>query len=310
MPSYIIKHQTRRDRRGGGVSIYIQNSLEFKERYDLSINNKDIESLTLQILSDMTRKTRALVIFSCRLPVRQYEQFENFLTIFFSQTKCCNKDIHIIGNFNLNLSDHDTNKNMQDFLNLIHQNGLVPTINKPTRVTMKTATAIDHSFTNSFVDTNFEQGIFKTDISGHYPIYLFFPSTQLMEEKILTAKENYQKKMAEKLDNPFAAPKAYWSILTNFLGKRKTPNIPPLIVNEFVVSDLTTKANIFNNFFALQCSPVITSSTLPNFCYKTQKRISGIEIKEDYTLLIIKNLNPNKARGLYNVSIRMIQLCG
>ena len=47
---------------------------------------------------------------------------------------------------------------------------------------------------------------------------------------IVTAKENYQKKMVEKLDNLFAAPKAYWSILNNFLGKRKTPNIPPLIV--------------------------------------------------------------------------------
>ena len=31
---------------------------------------------------------------------------------------------------------------------------------------------------------------------------------------ILTAKENYQKKMAEKLDNPFTAPKVYWSIIS------------------------------------------------------------------------------------------------
>ena len=38
---------------------------------------------------------------------------------------------------------------------------------------------------------------------------------------ILTAKENYQKKIAEKLDNPFTVPKAYWSILNNFLGKKK-----------------------------------------------------------------------------------------
>ena len=126
---------------------------------------------------------------------------------------------------------------------------------------------------------------------------------------ILTAKENYQKKMAEKLDNPFTAPKAYWSILNNFLGKRKTPNIPPLIVNDFAVSDFTTKANLFNNFFASQCSPVVNSSPLPNFCYKTQKRISNIEIKEDDILLIIKNLNPNKALGWDNVSISIIQLC-
>ena len=81
-------------------------------------------------------------------------------------------------------------------------------------------------------------------------------------------KENYQKKMAEKLDNPFTAPKAYCSILTK--NKRKTPDILPLIVNDFVVSDFTTKANFFNNFFASQCS-VVNSSTLHNFCYKSQE---------------------------------------
>ena len=67
---------------------------------------------------------------------------------------------------------------------------------------------------------------------------------------IVTAKENYHKKVAEKLDNPFTAPKTYWSILNKFLGKRKTPNIPPLRVNDVVVSDFTTKANLFNNFSA------------------------------------------------------------
>ena len=117
-------------------------------------------------------------------------------------------------------------------------------------------------------------------------------------------------KMAEKLDHPFTAPKACWSIFNNFLGKGKTPNIPPLIINDFVVSDFTAKANILNNFFTSQCSPVVNSSTLPNFCYKTQKRISDIEIKEDDILLIIKNLNPNKAHGWDNVFIRIIQLCG
>ena len=83
-----------------------------------------------------------------------------------------------------------------------------------------------------------------------------------------------------------------------------------MIVNDFLVSDFTTKANLFNNFFASQCSPVVNSSTPHNFCDKTQKRISDIEIKEDDILLIIKNLNPNKTHGWENVSIRMIQLCG
>ena len=55
---------------------------------------------------------------------------------------------------------------------------------------------------------------------------------------------------------------------------------------------------------------MVSFSTLTNFCYKTQKRTSNIEIKEDDILLIIKNLNPNKAQRWDNVSIRMIQVCG
>ena len=51
--------------------------------------------------------------------------------------------------------------------------------------------------------------------------------------------------------------------------------------------------------------PVVNSSTLPNFFYKTQKRISDFEIKEDDILLLIKNLNRNKVHGWDNVFIRM-----
>ena len=73
---------------------------------------------------------------------------------------------------------------------------------------------------------------------------------------------------------------------------------------------LQKKANLFNNFFTSQCTPVVNSSTLCNFCCKTQKQISDIEIKEDDILLIIKKLNLDKAHGWDNVSICMIQLCG
>ena len=125
--------------------------------------------LTLEILSDKTRNILVNVLY--RLPVGQYEQFENFLTTFFYRTKNCNIDIHIAGDFNLNLLDHDTNKKVQEVLNLIYQNNLIPTINKPTRVTMKTATTIDHILTNSFVDTDFKS-VFKTDISDHFPVCL------------------------------------------------------------------------------------------------------------------------------------------
>ena len=48
---------------------------------------------------------------------------------------------------------------------------MIPTINKPTRVTRHTATAIDHVFTNAIMDNiEIKTSIVKTDISDHFPI--------------------------------------------------------------------------------------------------------------------------------------------
>ena len=121
-----------------------------------------------------------------RPPNGQFETFESFLTNFLVKTKNLNKNIHIAGDFNLNLLDHDNNKKVQTYLNLIYQSGLIPTINKPTRVTRKTATIIDHILTNSFIDTNFQTMIFKADISDHFPICFLLQSTMPKIENKVT----------------------------------------------------------------------------------------------------------------------------
>ena len=91
--------------------------------------------------------------------------------------KKSNKLYHIAGDFNLNLLDHDTNKKVQRFLNIVYRNGMITTINKPTRVTRKATTAIDHILTNSFTDTPFKTAIFKSDIYDHFPICFIIPSS-------------------------------------------------------------------------------------------------------------------------------------
>ena len=48
--------------------------------------------------------------------------------------------------------------------------GMVPVINKPTRVTRYTATAIDHMFTNSIINTEIKSAIIRADISDHFLI--------------------------------------------------------------------------------------------------------------------------------------------
>ena len=51
------------DHKGGGVSVYVHNSLNYKYRPYLSINKKGAESATLEILSERTRNSRENAIY-------------------------------------------------------------------------------------------------------------------------------------------------------------------------------------------------------------------------------------------------------
>ena len=57
-------------------------------------------------------------------------------------------------------------------VNLLFQHGFIPVINKPTRVTKRNATVIDHVITNNFYNTTFKTGIIKARIADHFPIFL------------------------------------------------------------------------------------------------------------------------------------------
>lgn len=47
---------------------------------------------------------------------------------------------------------------------------MIPTLNEPTRITTNTATAIDHTITDSLFENDFKSAIAKTDILGHFPV--------------------------------------------------------------------------------------------------------------------------------------------
>ena len=70
-------------------------------------------------------------------------------------------------------------------------------------------------------------------------------------ELISIRKEEYYNNLSKKLNNPNTSAKTYWSILKPFYKGTRAPLIPPLLVNNKIVSDLTEKANLFNDFFCL-----------------------------------------------------------
>ena len=135
-------------------------------------------------------KSETIINVLYRPPNGQIEPFETFLNNTFSQGKVSAKAFHIADNFNLNLLDHVANRSVQNFLSLVYQNGMIPTINKPTRVSRKTATAIDHILTSCFTETVFKTAVFKSDISDHFPIcFLVSLSSTQRENKTAIIKE-------------------------------------------------------------------------------------------------------------------------
>ena len=122
-------------------------------------------------------------------------------------------------------------------------------------------------------------------------------------------KTRYFNNLGERKNDPLLVPKTYWSILNRFLAKKKIPPIPPLLVNGTFETDLLTKANIFNEFFANQCTILDNGSTLPKCLFKTGARIAEVALSDEAILKIIRDLNPNKAHGWDKISIKMIRLC-
>ena len=135
-------------------------------------------------------------------------------------------------------------------------------------------------------------------------------TSELVSNLITNAKSSYFTNLGKRLNDPLTGPKTYWSILKRLMNKVKIPSVPPLLVNDIFVTDFTEKAGIFNTFFSNQCNILDNSSNVPEISYKTNKRISSINFSSSDLSKIIKELNPNKAHGHDNISIRMIQICG
>ena len=103
--------------------------------------------------------------------------------------------------------------------------------------------------------------------------------------------------------------KTYWSILKTLLNK-KIPCIPPVFHQGKYVTDFKKKAELFNSFFAKQCSIIQNSSKLPlTLNKKTANSILSITFNRNDISTIIRSLDPNKTHGYDMISIRMFKIC-
>ena len=79
----------------------------------------------------------------------------------------------------------------------------------------------------------------------------------------------YYTNLGDKLSDPEIGQKQFWTAYKKIANKKGNTNIPPIIEDGTYISNCKLGAEIFNKYFAHQCTINDNGSVLPNFISKT-----------------------------------------
>ena len=170
---YKCEHVYREKKTGGGVSLFVKNSIDYTKRDDLIMLNDSIETVFIEVEANILKTLNNVIIgVIYRPPNSDINSFMSDLKCILSKLDKEKKCIYVMGDFNLNLLNMDNHLPTSEFLEIMYSFSYFPLINKPTRIKKDSATLIDNIFCNTFSkDIVVDSGIFFTDISDHFPIF-------------------------------------------------------------------------------------------------------------------------------------------
>ena len=172
LENYSVVHKYRKNKKGGGVSIYTRASLypEIVDKY--SEINKDYEFICIKIKKKYVGTPHDVYIVGCyRPPSGDNIKFIDRLNITIQELEPDRSIIVLGGDINLDLLKHANVRNISYYLDLLLSYNLFPSITKATRFSTQSRSLLDHIFTN-YSQTNSKSHIIVTDISDHFPVLL------------------------------------------------------------------------------------------------------------------------------------------
>ena len=99
-----------------------------------------------------------------------------------------NKEIIVMGDFNIDILKYDSNCDSAPFLDNMYENLLLPYITSPTRVTPRSQTLTDNIFSNIIAE-DIISGNIMTTISDHYIQFVLFKNQIKSKTNIRKAQE-------------------------------------------------------------------------------------------------------------------------
>ena len=191
--------------RGGGISIFVHNTLQYKPRRDLDVILPYMECCFVEVNYN---NKKYLIAGMYRIPNTDIDLFLDKFNEIIEPLKITSEVI-IVGDFNINLLNNDSYKD--SFELCLQSNYLVPTILSPTRVATKTLQNGQQITTQTLIDniiispsTTHSSGLIESCITDHYPIYISIPefnidteSTKVIKYRLIS--ENSKRKFKHAL---------------------------------------------------------------------------------------------------------------
>ena len=204
LPCYDLISQPRTQKKGGGTAIYILSTLSFQFKKQQSFLTKNIECLTIEVSNENGKNICVSCVY--RPPDGSILSFiKSIKKTLFNATKE-NKNIFLAGDVNIDALTYNKFKNTKTFYDDLLEKNIFPSIHKPTRVTRNSYSIIDNIFSNNLSNGDFEAGIFKTDISDHFPTFLIVRNICNIKKSSTSAKvfkRNLTKTNLDSLKNAY-----------------------------------------------------------------------------------------------------------
>ena len=170
--SYKSHHTTRNQKKGGGVSIYVNSNYESEQVKEFSFIKSFIEVNTVKITIN---KLKYFIIGIYRPPNSDLNQF--FVSLDHIIDKFKDKKVIFSGDLNINILKILNDEVPADLYNTFVSYGFYPTITRPTRINSKNirnSSLIDHTWTN--FNNHIDSFIILCEISDHFPTLSIFSS--------------------------------------------------------------------------------------------------------------------------------------
>ena len=189
MDTLALTLRYRDNRRGGGVSLHIRDGISYIRRNELEYFDNELESIFIEIdKNTFMTNSNVIIAVTYWMPDLSVEIFNERITAILNTIQREKKIFYSIGDLNIDFLKSDAHISTNSLIDVLYSNNVFPLITKPTRLTNKSATLIDHILTNNFdVNARHFQGILCNSISDHYAVFHIACNTMMNDSLNNTA---------------------------------------------------------------------------------------------------------------------------